>query len=128
MPTLHAQRDGQITVRRSWTLCQLPRNQALTCYFVDRSSRLGVSWVFVAWSGCGPRVKQAVPTPFCRGLGYGCWRAGLASTMSRVRSWSSASSVLILRALSNRGCQSASSASVSRRVVVLPPILRVHSA
>jgi hypothetical protein len=34
----------------------------------------------------------------------------------------------IFFALSNRGCQSASSAPVRRRVTVLPPTLRVHSA
>src|SRR6266571_1105509 len=46
----------------------------------------------------------------------------------RVRSWSSASRARSFLALSNSGWYSASSRGVSRRVTVLPPILRVHSA
>jgi hypothetical protein len=35
VPTLHAQRDSQLTVRRSWAPCQLPGNRALTWDFVE---------------------------------------------------------------------------------------------
>ena len=43
--------------------------------------------------------------------------------IARVSSWSSASRARIFLALSNSGCQAASWAGVSRRVMVLPLIL-----
>ena len=75
-------------------------------------------------SGARPHVPERL-APVRRV--YGCW--GLrVSMISRVRSWSSVSRARSFFALSNRGWYSASSAGVSRRVMVLPAILRVHSA
>src|SRR5215472_16142408 len=48
--------------------------------------------------------------------------------ISRVRSWSSLSRARSFFALSDGGWYSASSAGLRRLVIVLPPILRVHSA
>jgi hypothetical protein len=97
----------------------------------ERSSRIGLAWKNEAWlEGC-PQVKRSLSTRSggCRsGSGPCCCRGLSGSMICKVRSWSSASRARSFFALSNRGWYSASSAGVSRRVMVLPAILRVHSA
>jgi hypothetical protein len=82
---------------------------------------------FCGLVGGSPTGKRAAATGFCP-VQVSLFWPGLASMICRVRSWSSVSRARIFFALSNRGCQAASSASVRRRVTVFPPILRVHSA
>jgi hypothetical protein len=89
------------------------------------SSRLGVSWANGVWLEGRPQVKRAQPTfsgPRVSGSGL-WWRELSVSMISRVRSWSSVTRARSFFALSNRGWYSASSAGVSRRVMVLPPDL-----
>src|SRR6516162_9580276 len=115
-----------------------PRSHLVSHYMSEQRSgnsvtysRLKLTWANGVWREWRPRVNRAQPTlsgprvsgsAFCRG-----WQLS-APAISRVRSWSSPSRVRSFFALSNRGWYSASSAGVSRRVMVLPPILRVHSA
>src|ERR1035438_6966371 len=82
---------------------------------------------YLPGSGAGGGLPTVSGLLFRSGWRYGSW-ALLSPVISKVRSWSSLSRARSFFAWSNRGWYSASSAGVSRRVIVLPPILRVHLA
>ena len=130
LPDSSQYRDNSHPQRRMRAV-QRASDLALHVVPVETSSRLGLAWAYEGWLGGRPQVKRVEPTP-CGGCGSGSagYRSWVLSawTISRVRSWSSVSRARSFFALSNSGWYSASSRGVSRLVVVVPPILRVHSA